>query len=70
MHPGCCVRADHLKERPVDHLKERPVVSQSKLRKNSFGTLMQCGADWLTVSRYGDSTLVYIPSHWSQDASY
>ena len=54
---------------PGDHLKDRvqPVVSQSKLRTDAFGTWMPSGAEWLTVGRYGDSTLVYIPS---QDAFY
>ena len=55
---------------PGEHLKDRvqPCLSSSaKLKPDSFGTWMARGAEWVTVGRYGDATIVYLPS---QDAFY
>ena len=62
---------------PGEHLKDRvqpQIVSnepQSKKQRphvdRSFGTWLASNAEWLTIGKYDESTLVYIPS---QDSFY
>ena len=56
---------------PGEHLKDRvsPTVNeaQGKRPRDAFGTWLALGAEWVTIAKYDDSTLVYLPS---QDAFY
>ena len=55
---------------PGRHLKDRlspRVVSGCPNGEDAFGTWLASGAEWVTIGRYDDSTLVYVPS---QDSFY
>jgi hypothetical protein len=58
LHPG-----EHLKDR----VQPKMLPSDSKNPNDAFGTWLALGAEWVTISKYGDSTLVYLPS---QDSFY
>ena len=59
LHPG-----DHLKDRIQP--KTLPIDS-GKPQSDAFGTWLALGAEWVTIAKYDDSTLVYLPS---QDSFY
>ena len=60
LHPG-----EHLKDRIHPQVADAP--TKRKRDDDAFGTWMARGAEWVTLGRYGDSTVVYLPS---QDAFY
>lgn len=58
----CLYPGEHLKDRLKPH-----VAPRDPKRRDGFGTWLAQGAEWITVGRYGNATLVYLPS---QDAFY
>lgn len=65
LHPG-----DHLKDRLQVRITNAPREKGKKRRSDNdaaFGTWLARGAEWVTLGRYGDSTIVFLPS---QDAFY
>lgn len=52
---------------PGEHLKDRVQIGTDKKKAGDFGTWAAQGAEWVTIGRYGASTVVYLPS---QDAYY
>ena len=54
---------------PGDHLRDRvqPSISEGGRKGDLFGTWLAAGGEWVTIGRYEESTLVYIPS---QDSFY
>ena len=58
LHPG-----EHLKDR----LKPSCSVEEGKVADGAFGTWLARGAELVVLGRYGDSTIVYLPS---QDMFY
>jgi hypothetical protein len=59
LHPG-----EHLKDRVSPSVNP---VEGARKDADAFGTWLALGAEWVTIAKYDDSTLVYIPS---QDAFY
>jgi len=57
LHPG-----EHLKDRVVPHVND-----DKRDAVDAFGTWLALGAEWVTIAKYDESTLVYIPS---QDSFY
>ena len=65
----CLYPGEHLKDRVQPQIvssepqakKQRPAVD------HSFGTWLASNAEWLTIGKYDESTLVYLPS---RDAFY
>lgn len=71
----CLFPGAHLKDRVQPQVQDAEARASKRQRAppvagavdHTFGTWLAAGAEWLTIGRYDDATLVYLPS---QDAFY
>ena len=62
LHPG-----QHLRDRVQPRVLPASSGAKSSLDNEGFGTWLALGAEWVTIGKYDEATLVYVPS---QDTFY